>query len=254
MIDSHTHLNMQEDPIGCIKRAREAGLRGILTIGTKMRSDTPEVAPLCAANPGYVWRTIGTHPGEVHHEDAEQGITADQMIAQIEREKEIIGVGETGLDPTYDHVTREQQERSLRKHIDVALAVDKPIILHTRQAESDTLAIVREYPRLKGIFHCFTGDLATAQGVIDAGLYVSFSGILTYPKSQDLRDVAAVLPANKILIETDAPYLSPVPHRGKNNEPAYVLHTLEVLAKARNASYADLGAQMAANFRTLFNV
>ncbi len=254
MIDSHTHLNMQEDPGAVIQRGRDAGLLGILTIGTKMRSDTPEVAPLCAANPGYVWRTIGTHPGEVH-EPEEQAITAEQMIAQAKAEKEIIGIGESGLDNTYTHTTRTQQETSMRKHIDVCLELDLPIVLHTRAAEPDVLGIVKEYPKLRGIFHCYTGDLATAMGVVeDTQFYVSMSGILTYPKSVELREIAKALPAERLLIETDAPYLAPVPHRSKTNEPAFVLHTLEVLARERSTSYAEMGRIVADNFRTLFRV
>lgn len=254
MIDSHTHLNMQEDPQGCIQRARAAGLEGILTIGTKMRSDTPEVDPLCLANPGYVWRTIGTHPGEVHEKD-EQAITADAMIAQINAADYIIGVGETGLDPTYAHTNRAEQEGQFRKHIEVALGTDTPIVLHTREAERDCLKIVQEFPSLKGIFHCYTGDVETAEEIIaTTKFYVSMSGILTYPKSTLLREVCKVLPSDRILIETDAPYLAPVPHRGKNNEPAYSLHTLEVLAKERGESYAVMGRQVADNFRRLFNV
>lgn len=254
MIDSHTHLNMQDDPHGCIKRAREAGLQGILTIGTKMRKDTPEVDPLCEAHPNYVWRTIGTHPGEVH-EAEEQAITAEQMIKQINGTPWIVGVGETGLDPTYAHTNRAEQEGQFRKHIDVALATDTPIILHTREAEADCLSIVREYPKLRGIFHCYTGDLATSHAILEhTNFYISMSGILTYPKSVELREVAKALPAERILIETDAPYLAPVPMRGKNNEPAFVLYTLEVLARERGEGYAELGAQVAGNFRKLFKV
>ncbi len=254
MIDSHTHLNMQDDPQGCIARARAAGLEGILTIGTKQRLDTPEVDPLCLANPNYVWRTIGTHPGEVH-EKAEQDITAQAMINQINATDYIIGVGETGLDPTYAHTNRIEQEEQFRKHIEVALATDTPIVLHTREAEADCLKIVQEFPKLKGIFHCYTGDVPTAEEIIaTTNFYVSMSGILTYPKSTQLRDVCKILPADRILIETDAPYLAPVPHRGKNNEPGYVLHTLEVLARERGESYAVLGRQVADNFRKLFNV
>lgn len=255
MIDSHTHLNMQEDPEGCIKRAREAGLQGILTIGTKQRSDTPEVDPLCAAHPHFVWRTIGTHPGEAHEPD-EIAYTAEHMIAQFEAGDHIIGIGETGLDGTYTHNTRAQQEASFRKQIDAALACDAPIILHTRAAEADTLAIVREYPKLKGIFHCYTGDLDTAHGVMEhaPGFMISFSGILTYPKSAALREIAKAMPAERILIETDAPYLAPVPHRGKTNEPAYVLHTLEVLAKEREVPYAEMSKIASNNFRRLFGV
>lgn len=254
MIDSHTHLNMQSDPEGCIKRAREAGLLGMLTIGTKQRSDNPEVDPICAAHPNYVWRTIGTHPGEADETD-EIAITAEQMIAQINANDHIIGVGETGLDGTYTHNTRKQQENSLRKQIGVALATNTPIVLHTRAAEADTLAIVRQYPKLKGIFHCYTGDLKTAAGVMETeGFLISFSGILTYPKSAELREIAKAMPADRILIETDAPYLAPVPHRGQTNEPAYVLHTLEVLAKERGVGYAEMGKTVADNFRRLFSL
>lgn len=254
MIDSHTHLNMQADPEGCIKRAREAGLQGILCIGTKMRSDTPEVDPLCAANPNYVWRTIGTHPGEAH-EPEEIAVTVQDLVDQYRAGDHIIGIGETGLDGTYTHNTRQEQEASFRKQIDACLIVDAPIVLHTRAAEADTLAIVREYPKLRGIFHCYTGDVETALAVVEhTSFYVSMSGILTYPKSAELREVAKALPAERLLIETDAPYLAPVPHRGANNEPAYVLHTLEVLAKERGVSYAEMGRIAAENFRTLFNV
>lgn len=255
MIDSHTHLNMQDDPLGCIARARAAGLEGILTIGTKMRSDSLEVDPLCVANPNFVWRTIGTHPAEVHQED-EKNITADMMIAQINAHNHIIGVGETGLDPTYDHNNRAEQMVSFEKHIEVALATDTPIIMHTREAEPDCLDIVKNHPKLKGIFHCYTGDLVTAKRIMDETInfYISFSGIVTFPKSEFLREIARAIPVERMLIETDAPYLAPVPMRGKNNEPSYVLHTLELLAKERGGQYPELANQMTKNFRTLFNV
>lgn len=255
MIDSHTHLNMQEDPAGCIKRARDAGLLGVLTIGTQQRKDTPEVDPLCLANENFVWRTIGTHPGEVH-EPEEKAFTAAMMIEQIKAAPYIVGVGETGLDPTYTHTNRPEQMESFEKHIEVALATDTPIILHTRQAEADCLDVVRAYPKLKGIFHCYTGDVATAERVLaEAPLFmVSLSGIVTYPKSAELREVVKMLPTERMLIETDAPYLAPVPQRGKNNEPAYVLHTLELLARERGERYEILGAQVADNFRRLFSV
>lgn len=255
MIDSHTHLNMQEDPSGCIQRARDAGLEGMLCIGTKMTSDTPEVDPLCVANPNYVWRTIGTHPGEVHGQ-AEKDITAAMMIKQINENDHIIGVGETGLDPTYDHTNEAEQMASFEKHIEVALATDTPIIMHTREAEGNCVDIVKQYPKLKGIFHCYTGDLKTAHRVMDetTDFYISFSGIVTFPKSEFLREIAREMPVNRILIETDAPYLAPVPMRGKNNEPSYVLHTLELLAKERGVPYPELGQKMTDNFRKLFNV
>lgn len=255
MIDSHTHLNMQDDPRGCITRARDAGLQGMLTIGTQQRHDTPQVDPLCLANENFVWRTIGTHPGEVHESD-EKAFTAQMMIDQINAAPYIIGVGETGLDPTYAHTNRAEQMESFEKHIEVALATDTPIIMHTRQAEADCLDVVKTYPKLKGIFHCYTGDVATAERILAEApnFMISISGIVTYPKSTELRDVVKILPADRMLIETDAPYLAPAPHRGKNNEPAYVLHTLELLARERGDSYPELGAQVAANFRALFNV
>ncbi len=255
MIDSHTHLNMQDDPSGCIQRGREAGLEGMLCIGTCMRKDTPEVDPLCAANPNYVWRTIGTHPAEVHQQ-GEKDITAAMMIKQINDNAHIIGVGETGLDPTYDHTNEVEQMESYEKHIQVALETDKPIIMHTREAEAKCVDIVKAHKNLKGIFHCYTGDLDTAKRVMDEtdNFYISFSGIVTFPKSDFLREIARAMPVDRILIETDAPYLAPVPMRGKNNEPSYVLHTLELLAKERGESYPELAKQMTKNFRILFNV
>ncbi|MCQ8278674.1 TatD family hydrolase [Acetobacteraceae bacterium KSS8] len=256
LIDSHCHLDhFRDDELdGLLDRAREAGLAGMVTIGTRL-SRAPEQRALAArSRPEMrVWCTIGTHPDHVG-EEALPGVDALVAMAQA---PEVVGIGESGLD--YFHGApdvRPAQMESFRVHLAAARAADLPLVIHTRDADEDTEALLREeHARapFRFLLHCFSSGETLARAAIELGGYVSFSGIITFPKSQALRDIAASLPEDRILVETDSPYLAPVPKRGKRNEPALVAHTAAVLAAARGLAPEALGELTTRNFHRLFS-
>ena len=245
MIDSHCHLNyngLVEDQIAVIARARGAGVKGMLNISTRQREWADIIATAEAHDD--IWASAGIHP---HEADAHPNIDARKLIAAATHPK-VIGIGETGLDYYYDHSDRAQQQTSFRAHIAASRETGLPLIVHTRDAEEDTLSILREemgkgsYPAL---IHCFTASGAFADAALELGCYISLSGIVTFKNAKDLQAVAQRLPAERLLIETDAPFLAPVPHRGKTCEPAYVADT------ARGISPDDLVAHSTTNFYAL---
>lgn len=252
MIDSHCHLNYKglvEDQAAVIARARDAGVGGMLNISTRER-EWADIIATAEAHSG-IWASVGIHP---HEADAHPDIDAAKLIAAAAHPK-VIGIGETGLDYYYDHSDRARQQTSFRAHIAASRETGLPLIVHTRDAEEDTLAILsdemgkRAFPAL---IHCFTASGAFADAVLDLGLIISISGIVTFKNAKDLQAVAARLPAERLLIETDAPFLSPMPHRGKTCEPAYVADTARFLAGLRGVSVDDLVASSTANFYALF--
>lgn len=252
MIDSHCHLNyngLVEDQIAVIARARGAGVKGMLNISTRQREWADIIATAEAHDD--IWASAGIHP---HEADAHPNIDARKLIAAATHPK-VIGIGETGLDYYYDHSDRAQQQTSFRAHIAASRETGLPLIVHTRDAEEDTLSILREemgkgsYPAL---IHCFTASGAFADAALELGCYISLSGIVTFKNAKDLQAVAQRLPAERLLIETDAPFLAPVPHRGKTCEPAYVADTARFLADLRGISPDDLVAHSTTNFYALF--
>lgn len=252
MIDSHCHLNYKglvEDQAAVLARARDAGVRGMLNISTRER----EWADIIATAEAHedIWASVGIHP---HEADAHPDIDAHKLITAATHPK-VIGIGETGLDYYYDHSDRAQQQTSFRAHIAASRETGLPLIVHTRDAEEDTLAILRGETG-KGAFpaliHCFTASGAFADAVLELGLYISISGIVTFKNAKDLQAVAQRLPADRLLIETDAPFLAPMPHRGKTCEPAYVADTARFLADMRGVSLDELAASSTANFYALF--
>lgn len=252
LVDSHCHLNfrgLDEDLAGVLARARAAGVGYFVNIGTT-RAEWPTIIATAEANPD-VGATVGIHPHEAeHHPD----IDTAALVAAAAHPK-VIGIGETGLDYYYDHSPRDQQQTSFRAHIAAARATGLPLVVHTRDAEEDTTAILREEMArgaFTGVIHCFTASRAFAEAALELGFYISLSGILTFKSAADIQETAKVLPADRILVETDAPYLAPVPLRGKTCEPAYVAHTAAFLAKLRGVSEAELAATTTANFRRLF--
>ncbi len=252
LIDSHCHLNypgLVEDQQGVMQRARAAGVGRVLAIGTK-QAEWAEVQAL-ADQEADVFCTIGIHPHEAEkHPDL--GLTELLNAAQHRR---TIGIGETGLDYFYDHSPCDQQQAHFRTHIVAARETGLPLIVHTRDAEEDTLRIMREEMEqgtYTGVIHCFTASKAFADEAIAIGFYISMSGILTFKSAKDLQETARTIPLDRLLVETDSPYLAPVPMRGRPCEPAYVTHTNACLAMLRNESAAKMAQITTANFFNLF--
>ncbi len=252
LVDSHCHFNykgLREDQAGVIERARAAGVGTMLGISTRA-GEWDEVVALAEAH-SDIWATIGVHP---HEADSHPDTDAARLI-DAARHPKVIGIGETGLDYFYDHSDRERQRDSFRAHIAASRATGLPLIVHTRDAEDDTAAILREEMAggsFRGVIHCFTASAAFAEQALALGFYISLSGILTFKNARSLQAVAATIPADRILVETDSPFLAPVPMRGKVCEPAYVAHTAAFLAKLRGVDIDTLTAQTTDNFFRLF--
>lgn len=252
LVDSHCHLDyyVEAEIEQVIARAREAGVGRMVTIGVRM-SQAAKVKELTERFPD-VWGTVGIHP----HNAGEGPLPTPEEIAAEADHPRIIGIGESGLDYFYDKAPRDAQAENFRRHIRAARLAGLPLAIHARQADEDILAILREEREQGGWFdfllHCFSSGRELAEKSVEMGGYVSFSGILTFPKSQDIRDVARDLPADRLLVETDSPYLAPVPFRGKRCEPGMVAHTAKVLAEVRGMEMAALEDLTTANFLRLF--
>ncbi len=252
LIDSHCHLDYytQAERPDMMARAKAAGVGGMVTIGTRLSRAAEQLA-LAEEAPG-LWCTVGTHP----HHAAEEELPREEEIVALASHPKVIGIGEAGLDYFYDRAPRDVQAEVFRRQIRAARKAELPICIHTRDADEDTFAILKDEQEQGGRFdfllHCFSSSRALAERAIEIGGHVSFSGILTFPKSTELRAIAADLPAGRILVETDAPYLAPAPFRGKRNEPAYVAHIARMLADVRGLSVDDLADLTTANFHRLF--
>jgi TatD DNase family protein len=253
LIDSHCHLEYEglvEDQDAVLARAREAGVKGFLNISTK-QAEWDQVVGTAAREPD-VWASVGIHP---HNADAHADLARESLL-EATRHPKVVGIGETGLDYYYDKSDRETQQKLFRMHIDVARETGLPLIIHTRDAEEDTAAILEEemgkggYPAL---IHCFTASAEFGRKVLDLGLSISLSGIVTFKNAKDLQEVAKVVPADRLLVETDSPFLAPVPHRGKTCEPAYVANTAQFVADLRGTSIDSLAKQTTENFHALFS-
>jgi TatD DNase family protein len=252
LVDSHCHLDFPDfsaELDAVIARAQAAGLTKIVTISTRVRRHSEVLA--IAERFEDVFCSIGTHP---HYAHEELDVTAREL-AERARHPKVVGVGEVGLDYHYDNSPREAQERGLRTHITAARETQLPLIIHCRDADADMARILCEemrQGRFPAVLHCFTGGRELARTGIELGCYVSFSGILTFKKSDALRAISAELPVDRILIETDAPYLAPQPWRGKRNEPAYVVETGRALAQCRGVHPDEIARQTTENFFRLF--
>ena len=252
LVDSHCHLDFPDfaDQLdGVVARAQAAGIGHIVTISTRVRRHAAVLA--IAERFPQIYCSVGTHPHQAHEE---LDVTAADLVRQASHPK-VVAIGEAGLDYHYEFSPRAAQEQGLRTHIAAARATGLPLVIHCREADADMARILEEETG-KGAFpavlHCFTGTRALAQTGISLGLYVSFTGILTFKNSGDLREIAAELPADRILVETDAPYLAPGRFRGKRNEPAYVVETAKVLAEARGTTLDEISRQTTENFFRLF--
>lgn len=251
-VDSHCHLNYKgliEDQQNVLERARARGVGTMLNISTREREWDDIIAT--AEREPDVFATVGIHP---HEADAHPDIDTAKLVGRAAHPK-VVGIGESGLDYYYDHSDRDRQRASFRAHIRASRETGLPIIVHTRDAEADTADILREemeqgaYP---GVIHCFTASGEFADIALDLGLYISISGIVTFKNARDLQATAARLPLDRLLIETDAPFLAPVPHRGKTGEPAFVADTAAFLADLRGESIEELAAATSRNFFELF--
>lgn len=251
LVDSHCHLDyyVEAEIEQVIARAREAGVARMVTIGVRM-SQAAKVKELAERFP-EVWGTVGIHP----HNAGEGPLPSAEEIAAAADHPRIIGIGESGLDYFYDKAPRPVQQAGFRAHIAAARASGLPLVIHAREADADVAAILEEETgqgAFPFVLHCFSSGAELARTAIRLGGYVSFSGILTFPKSEENRAVAAEMPADRILVETDSPYLAPVPLRGKRCEPAYVAHTAAKLAEVRGLSMKEIGSLTTENFHRLF--
>jgi TatD DNase family protein len=252
LIDSHCHLDYfkDEELPEVIARARAAGVGEMVSIGTSLEQSR-RILALVEDQPG-IWCSVGIHPQHAHEEPVPD--PAD-LVAMTQHPK-VIGIGESGLDYFYETAPHEVQQAGFRAHIRAARQAGLPLAIHARSADADIEAILREERDAGGPFdfllHCFTAGRPLAEAAMEMGGYISFSGILTFPKSTELRDIARDMPADRILVETDSPYLAPMPHRGKRNEPGWVAHTAATLATVRGLDTEALGALTTANFRRLY--
>lgn len=253
LVDSHCHLNYKgliEQQHEVIERARARGVTAMLNIATR-ESEWDEVLA-AAVTHDDVWASVGIHP---HDADAHPDVDTAKLVARAAHPR-VIGIGETGLDYFYDKSDRERQRDSFRAHLVAAQVTGLPVIVHTRDAEEDTLDLLSKAKSagdFPGVIHCFTASDAFADAALDLGLYISLSGIVTFKNAAALQETARRLPADRLLVETDAPFLAPVPHRGRTGEPAFVADTLEFLAQLRGVDAGALAAQTSANFYRLFS-
>lgn len=252
LIDSHCHLDFDElaaDEPGVLARARGAGVGGMLTIGTRL--DRFDKVRAIAERYANVWCSVGVHP----HEAAEEGQRTPDRLIEATRHPKVVGIGETGLDFFYEHSPRAEQAESFRSHVAAARETGLPVIVHTRDADAETAELLeQEYAKgaFTGLIHCFSSGPEVARRALALGFYISISGIVTFKATEALRTIVRELPLDRLLVETDAPYLAPVPRRGKTNEPAYVAHTAAKVAELKGVGIAELEAATTDNFFRLF--
>jgi len=251
LIDSHCHLDDKQfdsDREETIERARAAGVETMLAIGTGDGPPDLECAVRLADRHPFVYATVGVHPHEARKATAE---TFGRM-RELARQAKVVAIGEIGLDYHYDFSPREVQRQVFATQLDLAAETGLPIVIHTREAWEDTLAAIRTWGRpVRGIMHCFTGDREQARQALDLGFHLAFGGVLTFPKAEEVREAARLTPLDRLLVETDCPYLAPVPYRGKRNEPAYVAETVKRLATVRGEDAEKVAEETARNFEVV---
>lgn len=253
LVDSHCHLDFPEfasELPAVVARAKENGVGVMQTICTHI-TKFPQVLAVAEAFPN-VYASVGIHP---HNVEDEPKVTAEDII-KLTHSPKVIGIGETGLDYYYEHSPRQLQQTSFRAHIEASRDTGLPLIVHTRDADEDTIQILHEEHSKKGPFpgliHCFSSSRQVAEKSIEIGFYISLSGILTFKKAEELRSIVKDLPLSQLIVETDSPYLAPLPHRGKRNEPAFTRHTAECLAALKGISYDEVARATTENFFRLF--
>ncbi len=262
--DSHCHLNSERlapDFDALLHRAREANVSHFLNIADDFASAQIAIEQAETANAcGFTMRTTaGVHPQNAN--EYANNADASRKLNDLLQHENVVAVGEIGLDYFYDEThpehpgaTREVQQIVMRQQIEIALQHNLPVVIHNRDADDDLLRIVRQYPDLRGVFHCFGSSVEVSHRVLELGFHLGFTGIITFKNAQNVRDVAQICPLERILIETDAPYLAPVPHRGKTNEPSFVARVAETLAQLRDVSTDEIGAMTTHNAQQLFGI
>ena len=253
LIDSHCHLDFEalaSDIEGVLARAAAVGVTHMVTISTRVENFST-YAGIAERYPN-VWCSVGTHP---HNADQELHIQTDDLV-RLSAHPRCIAIGEAGLDYFYDNAPREAQATGLRRHIAASRQTGLPLVIHSRAADEDMAAILEEESRAGAfpfVLHCFTAGKELAERALALGGYISFSGIVTFKNAQEIQDVAKLVPADRYIVETDSPYLAPIPHRGQSNEPSFVRHTAEKVAEIRGISLEQLAAETTANFGRLFS-
>jgi TatD DNase family protein len=253
LIDSHCHLDFPElvaDRAGVLARARAAGIDGMVTISTRVKR-FDEIKAIAEAHP-EVWCSVGTHP---HQADEELDIFPEDLV-RLSAHPKCVAIGEAGLDYFYDNAPKEAQAEGLRRHIAAARTTQLPLVIHSRSDDVDMAFILRSemgQGSFPFVLHCFTAGMDLARTALELGGYISFSGIITFKNAEEIREVARMVPSDRYLVETDAPYLAPIPHRGTTNEPSYVAHTAAKVAETRSIPLAQLGLETTENFFRLFS-
>jgi TatD DNase family protein len=250
LVDSHVHLDdskFDADRDAAIERARAAGVERMLAIGTGHGPPDLETAVRLADRYPFIYATIGVHP----HDASKATPETWTQLRELAAHRKVLAIGEIGLDYHYDLSPREVQRAVFERQLEIAAESGKPIVIHTREAWDDTLALLRTHWRGAGIMHCFTGDEAQARQALDLGFHLAFGGVLTFPKADAVRQAARVAPDDRLLVETDCPYLAPVPHRGKRNEPAFLLETVRRLAEVRGRAPEEIAELTTRNFERL---
>ena len=253
LVDSHAHLDdprFDEDREAVLERAWDAGVRTILTIGNGTGPDDMGCGLPVADAHDWIYTTLGIHPHDAVKAEERHLVLMEDLASR----PSVLAIGETGLDYYYDNSPRQIQRDVFRSQLRLANRLNLPVIIHTRDADADTIEILEEERPLRGVVHCFTGSEALADCALDHGLMISFSGIVTFKGSESLRKIAARIPEDRFLVETDCPYLAPVPHRGKRNEPAFVAETAHVLADLRGTDVEKLVSDTGQNFHQLFAI
>lgn len=255
LYDSHCHLNFKDfegDVADVIRRAHEDGISKMITVCTGME-EANAVYQIAESNK-EVYATVGIHPHDAKpHLDLHSFDEIGSFLIEKGKREKTVGIGETGLDYYYDNSPRDLQKKLFEKHLECAVALDLPVIVHTRDAEEDTVALLKKFPNVRGVIHCFTSSRWLAEQVLDSGFYISISGIVTFKTAEALREVVRTVPLERLLIETDAPFLAPVPMRGKRNEPAFVKHTAAFLSTFLGIPSDDLARRTRQNTLDLFN-
>jgi TatD DNase family protein len=250
LTDSHCHLDHEqfhEDREAVIERARAAGVECMMAIGTGDGPPDLEAGIRLADRYPFIYATVAVHPHEASKATEETFV----RLRELAQHPKVLAIGEMGLDYHYDFSPRQVQREVFERQLDLAAEASKPIVIHTREAWTDTLEVLRSRWRGEGIMHCFTGDEAQAREALDLGFYLSFGGVLTFPKAETVRQAARIAPEDRILVETDCPYLAPVPRRGKRNEPAFIVDTARRLAEVRGCAPEAIAEQTTRNFQHL---
>ena len=253
IIDSHAHLDdarFASDRDALIQRAWDSGVRRILTIGNGTGPDDMGCGIPFAEGHDWIFTSVGIHP----HDAARAEERHFELMERLASHPRVLAIGETGLDYHYDNSPRDVQRVVCTRQLAIARKVSLPVIVHTREADADTEAILHESGVVRGVLHCFTSSSQLAELALSLGFYISFSGIVTFPNARELAEIARNVPSDRLLVETDCPYLAPVPHRGKRNEPSFVVETARFLASARGVSLEHLATETSENFARLFGV